>query len=182
LVFERHSALRSVGLLLLVLVFVAAVLGGPTQRERAVTFFAECPLLSAVFTLGYVLVVFAMVTNVEQLTIAVSQRTYVLRRGPWPFCRAITGPLDDLAGIVVGSNGGESPWGSHSWVEATVVWRDPDRRGFTLWREETSGVNAAKEAQLTQVLVARAAQLGARFGIPTLCENQEPSTGPENGS
>src|SRR6516225_1989360 len=107
-----------------------------------------------------------MVTNVEQLSIDVSGRAYILRRGPWPFCRVFKGELNDITGIVVESDGGTSPWASHSWVQASVAWRDQMRRRFVLWSEDTTNLDAATEARATQALVARATELGARLKVP----------------
>jgi hypothetical protein len=92
-----------------------------------------------------------MVTNVEEFTIDVPRRTYVLRRGPCLFCRVVTRRLDDTAGIAVGSNGGERSWGSHSSAQATIAWRDPQRRRFILWSEDTTDLDDTKEARLTLV-------------------------------
>jgi hypothetical protein len=79
-----------------------------------------------------------MTLGVDQVEIDVTNHTYFLRRGIWPFIAGFSGTLEDVE-LRVEKSPGRRGWRS---ISILLAWKDNSHGPLSLWYKDASGREA----------------------------------------
>ena len=92
-------------------------------------------ILAAAMGLVFVIVGWVVACSVEELQLNSSVRTYLRRKGIWPFLRREGGTFDELSHLSLEPEKREyHDWAVVVWL-AVLVWKEPTRERMTLFEE-----------------------------------------------